>query len=502
MIEFELDNVEKAEEPLEEISYERVLERMILLGYSLDEDELSNFGKDFPFTDKYGNEEIFFDDEIPDSNTEKDDVENGRNQFPFGILAKDSSAINLVYEGVNPFFNGMHRAYAEHRPFVLSPDMIWLLISQGFAKHVNINSEKLRHHFVGYSGKMSVVIKTDHNIEGENCSWESVFEKFNLKIRDLVGEELLNVLSCDFSTSGSVERIASQITVMEGMKSYFEYFQFYAVCGFPKLLLEGNANDWEKVVEKLEKLSKYDLGWWVEDLRPILKEFISSIKGNVNKEFWRNMFKYHTPDEYGAPDIIDGWILKFFPYDKKGQRLGDSVSNHLWDKESTLPDEIVKVHVCHKNIDDGGETENAYLEFWAGFVGLEQDMETLALKPKIGWMVRKSDKSRTEEVLNTKQGDINLRLKEVPEEVLNLKKINELTLCFVDKVSVPEKLSFVKIGYLNVYGELALWSRLKILKLFPQTNVCINGVDYDKGKNALTRLIGGSMKYLKDKLYE
>ena len=24
--------------------------------------------------------------------------------------------------------------------------------------------------------------------------------------------------------------------------------------------------------------------------------------------------------KYGAPNMIDGWIVKFFPYDKKGQR--------------------------------------------------------------------------------------------------------------------------------------------------------------------------------------
>ena len=28
----------------------------------------------------------------------------------------------------HPFFDGMHQAYADHRPFVLSPDAVWLLI--------------------------------------------------------------------------------------------------------------------------------------------------------------------------------------------------------------------------------------------------------------------------------------------------------------------------------------------------------------------------------------
>lgn len=46
----------------------------------------------------------------------------------------------------------MYQAYADHRPFVLSPDMIWLLISQGFARHINANQESMRNELVDFSG--------------------------------------------------------------------------------------------------------------------------------------------------------------------------------------------------------------------------------------------------------------------------------------------------------------------------------------------------------------
>ena len=35
--------------------------------------------------------------------------------------------------------------------------------------------------------------------------------------------------------------------------------------------------------------------------------------------------------------------------------------------------------------DDNGET--ADLTLWAGFVGIAQDSETLALRPEIGWFI-------------------------------------------------------------------------------------------------------------------
>lgn len=55
----------------------------------------------------------------------------------------------------------MYQAYADHRPFVLSPDMIWLLISQGFARHINANQESMRNELVDFSGKLSLIIRED-----------------------------------------------------------------------------------------------------------------------------------------------------------------------------------------------------------------------------------------------------------------------------------------------------------------------------------------------------
>ncbi len=59
----------------------------------------------------------------------------------------------------------MYQAYADHRPFVLSPDMIWLLISQGFARHINANQESMRNDLVDFSGKLSLIVRADKKLE-------------------------------------------------------------------------------------------------------------------------------------------------------------------------------------------------------------------------------------------------------------------------------------------------------------------------------------------------
>jgi len=61
--------------------------------------------------------------------------------------------IELVETSFHPFVATLHQAYARHYPVTISPDMIWLLIAQGFASHVNQNGEEMRSYFVDFDGK-------------------------------------------------------------------------------------------------------------------------------------------------------------------------------------------------------------------------------------------------------------------------------------------------------------------------------------------------------------
>jgi len=138
--------------------------------------------------------------------------------FPFNIVAKSQLPDSIVHYGYHSFFNGMYAAYADHRPFVLSPDMIWLLITQGFARHINANPDEMRHHFVDFSGKVSLIVKTTEiTLDNPNSPWEKVFPEFTKQIAKHAGNEIINLLSSDFTTTTSVEKIASEITIMEAM---------------------------------------------------------------------------------------------------------------------------------------------------------------------------------------------------------------------------------------------------------------------------------------------
>ena len=400
------------------------------------------------------------------------------------LIAKSEISNDLVNFGYHSFFYGIYQAYADHRPFVLSPDMIWLLISQGFAQHVNANAEQLRRKFVRFDGKVSLIVDASDIVKDHACSpacqWEKIFPQFTEQIGKHTGKELIDVLSCDFSTTTAVEKVAAEITVMNAMKPYFEYVVMIAVCGIPEITLQGTTEDWEKILAKTKKLRQYDLEWWTAEIEPLLEGFIKASKGEIDKDFWRNMFKYHTKKAYGNPKIIDGWIVKFFPYDKDGKKNNLKT---LSDGES-LPDEIVKVDLIFREIYDNGDFTDTPLELWAGFIGLEQNEKTFALTPKIAWMIRKKDVDefgydrdikQSLEAANKSEFGIEIRVNDFPKELLSFKAINNLRIEFIDKIVIPDEFKNVQIKRLGLKGKIEMPEIERLKNMFPNTDIQING---------------------------
>jgi len=404
----------------------------------------------------------------------------GTANLPLNIIARSEMTDSLVKLSFkypsNNFISGLQEAYAKHRPFTLSPDMIWLLISQGFAHHVNANAEQLRSRFVNFTGKTSLIVKDNRiSLKNPKAPWQEVFPQFTKKIAASTGKELIDVLSCNFSTSTAVTRVASEITIMEAMKPYFEYIVLLIGCGVPEITLEGTPKDWQKVYDKAQALKKYDCDWWLNELDPVLKNFIAAANGKNDKGFWRDMFIQECDKKKmcGAPDfVINGWIAKFYPYSKEGHRNNLNEIKKIKD----LPDEMVKTELKHIELSsDGSQMIETPLELWAGFTGLSQDKKTFRLRPEIGWMIRKADSNLVAKQLKPDAfGTLSIRVKEVPKEIIQLDAIKSLTIYFTDEIHIPEEMKSVKIEHLRLHGKISPQEGERIKKLFPHTDLMFN----------------------------
>ncbi len=306
----------------------------------------------------------------------------------------------VVPSEYHPFVAAVHSAYAEHRPLVLSPDMFWLLVAQGFANHVNVNSEAMRHHFVQFDGKKKVIIRRDQFIKGspEN-DWAGAYNEFAGKLVEFIGKEAHDRIVCPFSTTGLVERAANDLVLMDAMNSYFE-LGMHSLCGIPSVTLEGTAEDWSKLHDKTEDLGKaYDVTWWTDKLLPIMERIARNAAGADDPELWQSIYK--VEDASGGP-YISGWIRWFFPYirgyDQSNRNSPEDiprkilVRNWWFDEEpqmfsgmttESFPPSLSKVPLTWLYLGQVFE-----MEMLAGFACYSQDKETRAVRPKIGWAVR------------------------------------------------------------------------------------------------------------------
>ena len=293
---------------------------------------------------------------------------------------------------IHPFVGAVHQAYADHRPLVLSPDMFWLLVTQGLAQHINHRPDDYRGQFGASAAKEVIKVRHDGLCKGalEN-PWEEVFDQFSSQIRQRIGEHNHSAIVAEFSTTSKVEKAAFGIVLMECVKSFFE-FEMHTLCGIPEVVLEGEVGDWFHLRDKTESLGAvFNVKWWTDHLLPTLDQIADNAAGKDNPSLWDGIYKQSGGS--GGP-YLSGWILKFFPYIGKpdatyrnplfldaGKHRELPADYHITTEK--LPSSLSKVPFVWQYL---GETYK--MEFLAGFTGFTQDSESLQVRPKIGWAVR------------------------------------------------------------------------------------------------------------------
>lgn len=313
-------------------------------------------------------------------------------------------------------------AHNYHYPLVLDPDVIWLTIAQGLANHINNNAEKLRKRFVAHEGKKKIILQRDSFCRGspEN-DWMGAFAEFSTKIKESIGEHNHSMIVADFSTSGPVERAASEVILMDAMKSYFRYGMM-TMCGIPNVTLDGKVEDWERILDKVNQWEvagpappgmpmldsmvpppSLDLEWWTDSLKTILRQFISAAKGNPDRDFWNNI--YQESGGSGVPRV-GGWTSWIFPYIGKEAKERNKFIGQLtkgWDGvgDDQFPSSLAKVPF---EWNFNGTTFD--YEFVAGLTGVTQALPdrpvtlktsgqpapAYSVRPLVGWAVRETPK--------------------------------------------------------------------------------------------------------------
>jgi hypothetical protein len=344
-IQFKVDEVTPASEPLPVSSLRTVLER-VLGGRLL----ASNYGEDIELVDR-----------------------------PLKLVGPSTQ--------LHPLVAAIHYAFSDHRPLILGPDAFWLTIGQGFAQHVNLHHEALRDRLVRHEGKRQLVVSRDHLLSAED--WTELVEGWTAQVAAEAGHGLARLVSCDFSTTTPAARTASQIVLMDAFQRYFDYREM-TICGIPTITLGGTPDDWRRIRERIEVLAEYGLEWWVARLRPICDALVRTAEGQPARRFWQEIYK---PEGAYGGDVATGWVADLFPYINDGVSHTPTRQNPILRRPraeitardglplNCFPSGLSEV-TCHLQGPEG----NAIARLVGGLVGVRQHLRG-DLSPVPGWVV-------------------------------------------------------------------------------------------------------------------
>jgi hypothetical protein len=310
-----------------------------------------------------------------------------KSSFASSFLSKsDDDLARDVGSRCHPLIDAVHTAFAQHRPLILSPDDIWLVIAQGFSHHVTENAEALRQRLVRHQGRREL---STNVLDLSVASFEQAIGSFSVQIRNETDPVLHETLICDFSTTTTAIRVASEVALMDTFSSYFTYV-VGCVCGIPKITIQGSPEDWHRIRARVEVLGTYGLEWWVARLRPILDEFVLAASGRPTPDFWKAIYK---PEKAYATTLTTGWITDLFPYLGDGPQRRRNPVLALARQGWALP---VRSGVPPKSFPSGLSSvpikveikgERFDLDLVAGFLAVKQNSSDLALSTVIGWSV-------------------------------------------------------------------------------------------------------------------
>ncbi|QIW95295.1 hypothetical protein AMS68_000813 [Peltaster fructicola] len=239
---------------------------------------------------------------------------------------------SATYSSPSSFIRSAIEAWGRHAHLVLRPDDLWFTILVQMNYYMLSNAEAVRPIFVAHEGKKEIII--------EDVTWDAVISRFRGQIQSKIKTKwMADWISPSFSTSTIDDELTATVLTMGLMKAYFDY-TMGIICGIPSITLLGTKQDWERLQDKVERISSFGKGaeQYRDRLRPIMKRIVASFDSPAaptTRAFWDEMVQakqYHS-DLCGDPPtqyFVSGWILGFFYWDDNEEVNRELSQGHAW----------------------------------------------------------------------------------------------------------------------------------------------------------------------------
>jgi hypothetical protein len=236
-----------------------------------------------------------------------------------------------TFPSKNGFILAAISAYSHHHHLTLRPEDIWFAILTQLSLYVNAHAEELRAFFVAHEGKKELWIE---------CSgvWDFalIAERMGKLIaQNVVDPGLREWIMPQFTTTTKTDTVVASVLMMGALQKYFSYGALMR-CGIPSVTLLGVKEDWQTLLERLEKLRVLgnEPTQFYALLKPVLTRFVRTFddpESDDIKDFWSRIA--HESRGSGS-HRISGWITAFSFWDQDGKSLyaprGEPPTHHAF----------------------------------------------------------------------------------------------------------------------------------------------------------------------------
>ncbi|WP_437783487.1 DUF4419 domain-containing protein [Sorangium sp. So ce1097] len=307
---------------------------------------------------------------------------------------------------LHPLVQAAYIAFTQRYPLVLSPDVVWLCLARGFTLHLAASPEH-RRRFLTDDSEFALLVEQPDFTLGDVNPWPALFPDFSRQVSERVGP-LRDLVTSNFSTTGPVERVSSELTVATPFAPHHDWEppfpgdMVYPHRGIPRVYLLGTPDDWRWMRQRVAMLGSVGQDRWLRPLLPVLDQIAASSEGRADPKFWRAFFRYENPS-----DELTGWIHVLFPYlrawpndyfvpnpyieswherylaaEARSDALG-GLGHPQGPGLSEIPPGLTSAQL---RFIDGGGREHP-MEFISGLIGVTQDPHSFALIPEFVWAV-------------------------------------------------------------------------------------------------------------------
>ena len=330
----------------------------------------------------------------------------------------------------NALVSAVHTAWVGNYPLVLTPDVIWTAIQQGYAKNgsftgpdktsvpdTNTATDPVS---TITSSTQSLRIQVGSNALGTDNYWHDVFQGFSKKII----EADPSTCTPSFSTSGPQERAVAHLSLMNACGYGYVYEPTY---GIPTITVTGTKEDWTLLCDNALTLASKctNAQDWSKALKPVLDQFISAASGEFDQKFWRSIYHCFGVKYKGTPAFglraggeesaeSSGWIFALLPfsvsvtgdypgnYNTNVSKYLKQIKDHVQNdtpvnisyiqqpgiRSDVIPSGIVTTFATHDDLKNcTGSVYRPQSKFYSGFMVVGQEDQTMAIHPEIGWAV-------------------------------------------------------------------------------------------------------------------